>query len=208
MAGPIRALIFDVGGVLVRTEDPTPRQQLAAKLNLSVRALYDVAFGGNTWKQVQLGRVADDEHWQAVGRRLGLAWPDEVHAFREAFFEGDQLDRELIELIVRLRDHYKMALLSNAPANLRRRIVDGWGIPPDTFDAIVISAEQGVMKPDPEIYRVVLARLDVAPHEAIFVDDFVENIAAARALGIQVIHFTSPEALVKELKSRIDVPYD
>jgi len=208
MGNPIRALIFDVGGVLVRTEDPTPRQRLAAELNLSLRALYDVAFGGDTWKQVQLGRVADDEHWQAVGRCLGLTWPDEVVAFREAFFEGDRLDRELTELIVRLRDRYKVALLSNAPANLRRWIVDGWGIPPDTFDAIVISAEQGVMKPDPEIYRVALAQLDVAPHETIFVDDFVENIKAARALGIQVIHFTSPEALVEELESRIDVPHD
>jgi epoxide hydrolase-like predicted phosphatase len=208
MANPIRALIFDVGGVLVRTEDPTPRQQLAAKLNLSVRALYSVAFGGDTWRQVQLGRVADDEHWRAVGHRLGLAWPDEVHAFRETFFEGDRLDRQLIELIVQLRDRYKVALLSNAPANLRRWIVDEWDIPPDTFDAIVISAEQGVMKPDPEIYRVALARLDVAPHEAIFVDDFVENIKAARMLGIEAIHFTSPEVLVEELESRIDVPYD
>jgi len=206
MPSPIKAVIFDVGGVLVRTDDPAPRQRLAEELGLPLKTLYGIAFGGETWNQVQTGHISYDEHWQAAGRRLGLAWPDEVIAFRTAFFAGDRLDRNLIALIQRLRPRYKIALLSNAPDNLRHWITSEWSIPEDTFDAIVISAEAGVTKPDPAIFCTALARLGVEPHEAIFVDDFIENVQAAQALGIEAIHFTSPEALLEELKTRIEVP--
>jgi epoxide hydrolase-like predicted phosphatase len=201
----IKALIFDVGGVLVRTEDPTPRQQLAAGLGLSMQELYAIVFGGDTWTQAQLGRIPNDDHWQAVGRRLNLSWPDQVHAFRTAFFAGDRLDRELLNLILKLQTRYKIALLSNAPDNLRHWIAEAWNIAPSTFDEIIISAETGIMKPDPRIYRIALDRLVVEPHEAIFVDDFIENVKAAQALGIVVIHFTSPQALMVELNALIDL---
>lgn len=208
MPKPIRAVIFDVGGVLVRTEDLTPRRQLATELNLPMNQLYDIVFNQDTWNLVQLGHITNDDHWQAVGRRLKLTCPDQVNAFRTTFFAGDRLDQGMINLIQRLRSRFKVALLSNAPGNLRRWIAEEWNIPQDTFDQIVISAEEGVMKPDPEIYRRTLTRLDVAPHEAIFVDDFEENVKAARALGIHAIHFTSPETLVTELNSRIEVPVE
>lgn len=201
----IKALIFDVGGVLVRTEDPTPRQQLATGLGLSVRELYAIVFGGDTWTQAQLGRIPNDDHWQAVGRRLNLPWPDQVHAFRTAFFAGDRLDRELLGLILKLKTRYKIALLSNAPDNLHHWIAEAWHIAPSIFDEIIVSAEIGIMKPDPRIYHIALDRLAVEPHEAIFVDDFVENVKAAQVLGIVAIHFTSPQALMAELSAWIDV---
>jgi epoxide hydrolase-like predicted phosphatase len=201
----IKALIFDVGGVLVRTEDPIPRQRLAEELGLRLHELYALVFDSETWNQAQLGRISNDDHWQAVGRRLGLAWPDKVNAFRAAFFAGDRLDRALLALILQLRTRYKIALLSNAPANLRRWIANEWDVPADTFAEIVVSAETGVTKPDPEIYRIALARLGVAPHEAIFVDDQAENVEAAQALGITAVHFTSRQALMIELKAWIDV---
>lgn len=203
MHRPIKAIIFDVGGVLVRTEDLTPRQQLAADLGLSLEALYDLVFSSDTGTLAQLGRISNDDHWQAVGHQLGLVWPDQVDAFRTTFFADDQLDRQLLSFITTLRTKYKIALLSNASSNLRHWITTEWGISDGTFDAIVVSAEEGVMKPNPEIYRIALARLDVAPHEAIFVDDFEENVEAARALGIEAVHFTSPEALMAELSSLI-----
>lgn len=201
----VKAIIFDVGGVLVRTEDPTRRRQLAADLDVSLDALHGIVFGSDSWNLARTGRITTDDHWRAVGRRLGLAWPDKVNAFRKAFFAGDRLDRDMIALIRRLRAWYKIALLSNAPGNLRRWIAKEWEIPDDTFDEIVVSAEEGIMKPDPEIYRLTLARLNVAPHEAIFVDDLLKNVEAARALGIEAIHFTSPEALMTQLNAWVNV---
>ena len=200
----MKALIFDVGGVLVRTEDRSHRQRLAEELGLSVQELYDAVFHSDAWRLAELGRITNDEHWQAVGRRLGLSRPDEVNAFRAAFFAGDRLDRDLLAFIQQLRGRYKVALLSNAPDSLRRWIADEWHIPADTFDAIVASAEVGLAKPDPAIYRIALERLGVAPHDALFVDDFAENVEAARALGMEAIHFTSPEALMAELGARVE----
>ena len=202
MCNRIKAIIFDIGGVLVCTEDPAPRQRLAVDLGLSLEALYDIVFDSDTWNLAQTGRIANDDHWQAVGHGLGLAWPDEVIAFRTAFFAGDRLDREMLTLIQRLRGRCKTALLSNAPANLRRWIAEAWDIPPDdTFDEIVVSAEVGVMKPDPEIYRIALARLDVAPQEAIFVDDQARNVTSAARLGIHAVHHLSCERTATQIQA-------
>ena len=55
------------------------------------------------------------------------------------------------------------------------------------------------MKPDTRIYRIALGRLNVKPNEAIFVDDFSDNVAAARALGLTGVHFTDPQQARREL---------
>ena len=69
----------------------------------------------------------------------------------------------------------------------------------DAFDAIVISSEVGVMKPELKIYRLALGQLKVEPAEAVFVDDMPANVEAARLLGMQAIRFQSPEQILDEL---------
>ena len=67
------------------------------------------------------------------------------------------------------------------------------------FDGIVVSGDEGVIKPDPRIFRVLLERYRIAPRTAVFIDDNPGNAAAATALGMHGIHFTSPERLRREL---------
>jgi 2-haloacid dehalogenase len=69
-----------------------------------------------------------------------------------------------------------------------------------SFDGIVISGEEGVIKPDPRIFRILLDRYKIAPEEAVFIDDNPKNAEAAAALGIHGIHFRSPELLRHELQ--------
>lgn len=69
------------------------------------------------------------------------------------------------------------------------------------FDGIVVSGEEGVIKPDPRIYRILLDRYRIAAGETVFVDDNPANAAAATALGIHGIHFRSPELLRRELET-------
>jgi 2-haloacid dehalogenase/putative hydrolase of the HAD superfamily len=66
----------------------------------------------------------------------------------------------------------------------------------------VASGLEGVIKPDPAIYRIACERFGLAPHEALFVDDSPRNIAAAEALGFDVHHFTDPAALGPALAAR------
>jgi 2-haloacid dehalogenase len=67
------------------------------------------------------------------------------------------------------------------------------------FDGIVISGEEGVVKPDPRIFRILLDRCRIVPREAVFIDDNPVNAAAAEAIGIRGIVFRSPELLRREL---------
>ena len=64
-----------------------------------------------------------------------------------------------------------------------------------------MSGEEGVIKPDPRIFRILLERYRIAPDEAVFIDDNPGNAAAAQALGIHGIHFRSPELLRRELET-------
>ena len=69
------------------------------------------------------------------------------------------------------------------------------------FDGIVVSGEEGVIKPDPRIFHILLERYRIAPEEAVFIDDNPGNAAVATTLGIHGIQFRSPEALRSELVS-------
>ncbi len=187
MATLPRAVIFDLGGVLLRTEDPSHRQRLEADLGLAPGQAEALVLNSPMGRRAQLGQITAQELWQWVGRRLGLD-PGQLAAFRDAFWAGDRLDQELVALIRELRPHYQTALLSNAFDDLRQVLTEALGIV-DAFDVVVISAEEGIMKPDPAIYRRVLERLGRDPAECVFVDDFPENVEAARRLGIAAIHY-------------------
>ena len=75
------------------------------------------------------------------------------------------------------------------------------GVVADVFDVIIVSAEVGAAKPSEKIYRIALEQLLVEPNEAVFVDDFIENIEACEKLGMMGIHFTDAESALKQLKA-------
>lgn len=183
----IRAVIFDLGGVLVRTTDPAPRARLAERLGLSPAELSRIIFDEESAYQATLGAITTQEHWEAVRRKLGLS-PEEFPDVPAEFWGGDTLDQDLVDYLRALRPRYKTALLSNAWDDLRQVLEEHWKIT-DAFDEVFISAEVGLLKPDPRIYRLALERLGVAPQEAVFVDDFPENVAGARAVGMHAIQF-------------------
>lgn len=195
----IRALIFDMGGVLLRTESQEPRQRLAARFGLSLDQLYQLVFDSEEAREEQLGVLPSGARWAALAQRLGLDRAGLVE-FQREMFAGDQLDEELVRYIRQMRGRYKTALLSNAYAGLDRLLRERWQID-DCFDVIVISALVGMMKPDPAIFRYTLDRLQVAPQEAVFLDDSAENVAGAAALGIHAILFTTRDAVFAELEA-------
>jgi putative hydrolase of the HAD superfamily len=97
-----------------------------------------------------------------------------------------------------LRGRFKVGLISNAFSGLRPWIVEKKFA--DVFDAMIISAEVGIMKPDARIYRIALEKLGVDASESVFLDDFSENVEGAQAVGMQAIHFTQPDQALEELK--------
>jgi len=193
----IRAVYFDLGGVIVRTEFQAPRQHLAERYGMEYEGLSKLVFESESSRQASIGLISEDEHWAAVARRLYLP-ESETQAIREEFFAGDITDLDLLDFMRGLRRKLKVGLISNAWSGLRPWIVSKKF--EDAFDAMTISAEAGVMKPDERIYQIALEKLGVKASESVFLDDFAENVAGARAVGMQAIHFTQPEQALKELK--------
>ena len=189
----IKAVIFDWGGVLMRTFDPAARRGLERRFNLEPGTAYELVFKSPRWDDAQHGRIDSQAFWADLGERLGLD-AEEIEAFRSGFWAGDRLDPEMLDAMRHFRQAgYRTALLSNASAGLPDYLVE-LGID-DAFDVIVVSGLEGVAKPDPRIYVSVLERLGVEPREAVFVDDMQVNVEAARDLGLHAFRFRGPRPL-------------
>jgi epoxide hydrolase-like predicted phosphatase len=193
----IRAVFFDLGGVIIRTEYQAPRELLAERLNMTYEDLNRIVFESDTSRKASIGAITTDGHWAAVTRRLGRP-ASETSTLRADFFAGDVIDRGLLDFIRKLRPRYKTGVISNAWPDLRSYMVENKF--DDAFDAIVISAEVGVMKPEPKIYKLALEQVKAGPAESVFVDDMPVNVEAARDLGMQGILFRGPEQTLDKLK--------
>jgi epoxide hydrolase-like predicted phosphatase len=99
------------------------------------------------------------------------------------------------------RQGVRTGLLSNSWGNEYPR--EGWD---QMFDAIVISGEVGMRKPEPDIFHHTLERLGVRPEEAVFVDDLRINITAATELGLVGVHHTSYGETATELEALFGLP--
>lgn len=183
----IRAIIFDVGGVLIRTEDPASRRGLERHLGLAPGESEELVFGEPMGIRAQRGEITADALWAWIQQEMELD-SDGITAFFEQFYGGDRLDMDLVDTVRTLRGPYQTAIISNAMDNLLEMVTYLYPMR-DAFDLVVGSAYEGIMKPDRRIYERTLERLGRAPHEAVFIDDMLANVEAARALGMAGIHY-------------------
>jgi putative hydrolase of the HAD superfamily len=193
----IKAIYFDLGGVIVRTVDHRSRAQLAAEFGMSYEEMDRFVFECQTAVDATVGKVTEQDHWLDVAHRLKCPEGD-FPRLRDAFFGGDTVDQDIINLLRSLRKTHKTGLISNAWDGLRPWIVSQKF--DDAFDYLTISAEVGVAKPDARIYHHALEKLGVKPEEAIFVDDVEKNVAASEALGMHGVLFRSSEQARADVK--------
>jgi epoxide hydrolase-like predicted phosphatase len=194
----IRAVIFDFGGVLVRMVDDRPRLKLAEQLGVPLSRLDDLVFFSSSAQQASIGAMTVDMHWEAVRKALGISQED-LQSFLDQYWSADDVNWRLLDFIKNLHPVYKVGLLSNAWDNLRQTMHDRWNID-GLFDELVISAEVGMVKPDPRIFHLVLEKLGVQPVEAVFIDDMLVNIDAARQQGLAAIQFLDTEQTLAALQ--------
>jgi putative hydrolase of the HAD superfamily len=176
-----------MGGVLVRTEDQPQRERLAQRVGMTSIALNRLVFDSATAIKATLGVVPVEAVWQNVAESLNLTTAG-LAEFIQEFWAGDYGDADLYQFIKGLQKKYKTGLLSNAWSDARAAIDNRFHLL-DVFDVVIFSAEVHLAKPDPRIYQLMLDKLGVQAAEAIFIDDFQENIGTAQALGIHGVHF-------------------
>ena len=199
----IKAIVFDIGGVLLRTEDRTGRMTLEQKYHLPPGSADQLVFDNPKSQLSTIGQEDASEIWQYIGAHLSLSVAA-LAAFQEAFWSGDEVDQELIKFIQTCRSDYTTALLSNAWTNARDVFAEKYGlIEGKTVDRILISAELGLAKPDHRIYAVLSETIQHPFQEILFIDDFIENIEAAAELGIHTIHYQPEMDLISRIKLRL-----
>ena len=195
----IQAVIFDIGGVFSRFENRPNLQTWAQNCKLEPDALGEMIFGPAA-EDAYTGRTPEGQHWQNIGQKLGLNL-EQSNQLRLGIYGDFVWDLGLLEYARALRPRYKTAVLSSAFSNVRTEIA-GW-VNETIFDTLVYSAEVGLNKPDAEIYRCALSRLEVPAEYSVFIDDRPENVEGARAVGMMGILFSSSEQLRRDLNAML-----
>ncbi|MFL5577825.1 MAG: HAD family hydrolase [Gemmatimonadaceae bacterium] len=207
----IRAVVFDLDGTLVETEVLKARSYAEAAVALrpdldprAVEAAYTELVGRSREEVVDalVRRFSLADAAAARARELGAATPQEAFAvlrtrIYERMIEDPSLIRaqaypEAIELLRRVRaGGFSTALATMSYRHQVTAILDALGIA-DRFDAIATRDDVARPKPDPEIYRLVVARLGLAPGECLAIEDSLPGIQSALAGGLDCVSSTSP----------------
>jgi putative hydrolase of the HAD superfamily len=184
--------MFDYGGVVSQPPSPEEVASLAGAAGVSVTALRDVYW---EWRRAyDLAELDASGYWRQVGRSLGRGFSEaEISELvRLDSASWLRLQAGTVALIEDLAAAgLPLALLSNAPGELAEAIS---ALPVAAyFGHLLFSCQLKLAKPDPECYTRALATLGASAEEVIFIDDRAENVAAAAALGLRSVHFTSPD---------------
>ena len=195
-----RVVIFDLGGVLIEWDPRHLYRKMFASDERAMEAFLSEVCSVEWNERQDAGRTFAEAVQELMPRHADKR--ELIEAFARRFDE--MITGEIpgtVEILAELkRAGVPRYALSNwsaetVPPQRTRFPVLAW------FDGIVLSGEEGVIKPDPRIFRILLDRYGIARDEAVFIDDNPANAAAADALGIHGIHFRSPAELRDELRA-------
>ena len=205
----IKAIIFDIGGVLelgkyswlrlTRHKSISLHQFMAKKLKISLDQWFDSI--DTVYAQSIEGKITKQKALSVMARDLETNPLYLEKLFIKGYRKYFKLNRKLFSFAFALRKKgYKIAILS-----------DQWHVSKEAllmtpkytrkFDASIISCDVGVRKPNPQIYKMALNKLKIKSQEAIFVDNQKWNTEAAEKLGIKAILFKNNRKLIKELRN-------
>ena len=192
----IKALIFDLEGVLLFAKEGSLEKTLAKRLNVPVDKIGNI-FHSEFNDRVDKGEFRQSDYWLYILDTLELPHTklNKLENFlKEDFF----IDPDMLERVCQLRKKYKTALLSNYSDVLRSLLETYWKVD-GAFDEIIISWEIKMIKPQPEIFDYTLKKLNVLKEEAVLIDDRITNVRGALDYGLHVIHFKEPAQGLAEL---------
>lgn len=204
-AGKFRAVIFDIGRVLIRVDITRALRTLSSGLSLSPQEVGTAIEKDPLWLDWQEGRIAPREWYLHLTNRLSASLTFEE--FTEVW--NSALDPEPllpVAFLEKLSRNYRLAVLSNTdPIHMSREEAR---FPFFRFFPVrIYSYRVGASKPNPLIYREALRACKVRAEEAVYIDDVAPYAEAAQRLGMTGIVFRSPELLQADL-SRLGVVLD
>ncbi|OQD55645.1 hydrolase [Streptomyces phaeoluteigriseus] len=198
-ARPFDAVLCDVDNV-IRHFDSTHLESLERVAGLAEGTTKKVAFSPEVDGPLLLGRITEQEWVASIARGLaGLVDEETGWALGTALLESPfRADEAVLDLLRRARVRVPLVLVTNATLGLERDL-EAMGLT-ELADDVVSSARVGLAKPDRRILELGAARAGVRPDRCLFVDDTLENIVAATALGMTAVHHRTAADLEKALR--------
>jgi putative hydrolase of the HAD superfamily len=183
--GMIKAIIFDFYGVIRSNE----YRDWRLKHDISLDEFKKSAI------RLDMGKTSPEEFFDALSKLSGISAAD----IQKEFSSNASLNKDLLNLIYKLKTNYLVALISNANSSNLRDILASAGID-KLFDQLTISSEVGYVKPSPEIFNHTLEKLGIKAGEAVFVDDNYSFVQTAESIGMKGIHYTDLGSLINAFK--------
>lgn len=196
----LKNIIFDLGNVLVPLETERARTDFRKLMPEDSRFKDPFSLVSlECFTQYEIGQISSSGFFNCLKPyfRSDITQEDFFHAWNRII--GD-FPPEHVEMLKNLRKRYNLYLLSNtneSHVKYFEKKVPGVNHIGELFEKVYYSNIEGLRKPQPEIYKVILEQNKLAPQETLFVDDLAENIEAAGKLGIQTLHVTPDVDLPK-----------
>lgn len=193
----IQTVVFDLGRVLLTYE---PEVYLRGRLADAavISDVLQLTFGSAEWAMLDRGTLDEET---AIAKWIARR-PDLEGAIRYAFDGWYELLQPLagsVALLEELKANgYRLLILSNFHRAAHQALEREHHFF-ELFDGAVFSYEAGLLKPEPQIYQLLIARYGLTPAETLFIDDMADNVAAAKAQGLQAVQFQTPAALRTQL---------
>jgi len=197
----VKAIVFDIGGVLEHTPDLGLEAAWASRWGLDPSELDQRL--GDVWYAGSLGTITLRQVHERIAAALDL--PDEeVEGFMADIWREylGTLNVELADYLRALRTRHRTAIISNSFVGAREKEEESYRFS-ELTDFIVYSHEVGLSKPDPRIYEMVLERLGCAPDEVVFLDDAAMCVEGAREIGMHAILFRENSQAIAEIEALI-----
>ncbi len=199
----IKVIAFDFGGVIATTDKKEVAQFISKTLNLSPEQTNEALL---QLKRYTKSGKEEQDFWltyaQSMGIKLPVDWMNQLEKNRRKNLKEIP---GMVNVVKNLqRQGFQTALLSNVRMS-QARIKSELGLY-QMFNPILLSYQTGFSKPDPQAYNNLLEQLKVPKEDVLFIDNKLENVQAAKSLGLDAILFIDADQLVEELKQRgIDV---
>lgn len=191
----IKAIIFDLGGVLFINGTKKFIMSLSKKYNIDLEKARDVIDGG-VGTLYRENKISRDEFWERALKELLIE--EDSDRLETEWINGYDLIEETKELILELKKKYKIYYVSDNAKGLSSKLNEKYDFR-SWFDDGILAYEAGVRKPHPLIYEMLMHKAKLSPNEAIYIDDKKDNLFPSKEMGMQTILFESPEKLKEKL---------
>lgn len=196
----VKWFVFDLGNVLIKLAYERVIERICAESNCDRDRLIAVMEEPGAYRDLERGAVSFEEFHQLLRDRID--YRADLRTFRTVwsdFFEGPVEGIE--ELLDRVRERYRVAFLSNSNEVHEQVIPQQFPVLFRSGDLFVFSHRFRTAKPDPEIYYHALAMIHAEPNQVVYVDDLLENVSAARNIGMRAYQFTAVHDLERQLEA-------